>query len=161
MSKLGWASGDGCKGAERGLRRGAWYPVLETADRFVVLDVNDVEVRFTHERLRFRSGRPNAWTVVQLTPAEAEAEARAHGHPDVETLRSYLVCPGCHARQHLGDLWRETRCEECGNTYPVDWVHTAGDPPPRAFALPGSGARDNVAAPHPESRTWIGSWRSQ
>src|SRR2546428_10143204 len=37
------------KGAERGLRRGAWYPVLETSDRFVVLDVNDIQVRFTRE----------------------------------------------------------------------------------------------------------------
>ncbi len=125
MSKLGWASGAGNQGAERGLRRGAWYPVLETAERFVVLDVNDVQVRFTHERLRFRSARPSAWTVVHLSPAEAAAEAHAHGHPDVETLRSYLVCPGCHARHHLRDVSQEARCGQCGNSYPVDWVHTA------------------------------------
>lgn len=125
MFKFGWASGDGSKGAERGLRRGAWYPVLETADRFVVLDVNDVQVRFTHEWLRFRSARPSAWTVVRLSAEEAEAEARAHGHADVETLRSYLVCPGCHARYHLRDVAQDARCGQCGNTYPVDWAHTA------------------------------------
>src|SRR5438046_2596742 len=87
MSHLAWASSAEGKGAERGLRRGAWYPVLETSDRFVVLDVNDIEVRFTRERLRFRAAPPSGWTVVQLSPEEATAEARAHGHPDSEVVR--------------------------------------------------------------------------
>ena len=125
MSYLAWASDAEGKAAERGLRRGAWYPVLETSDRFVVLDVNDIQVRFTRERLRFRAAPPSGWTVVQLSPEEATAEARAHGHPDTEGVRVYLVCPGCHARYHLREVAREARCGECGNTYPVHWVTTA------------------------------------
>src|SRR2546426_11601647 len=100
MSYLAWACSAEGKGAERGLRRGAWYPVLETSDRFVVLDVNDIQVRFTRERLRFRAAPPSGWTVVQLSPEEATAEARAHGHPDTEVVRVYLV----RSEEHTSEL---------------------------------------------------------
>ena len=81
--------------------------------------------RFTRERLRFRAAPPSGWTVVQLSPEEATAEARAHGHPDTEGVRVYLVCPGCHSRYHLREVAQEARCEECGNTYPVHGATTA------------------------------------
>jgi len=126
MTIVGWARSRGKSGAERGLRRGAWYPVLETSARgFAVLDISDIHVRISRERLQFRGERPAAWAVVSLTAEEAEREAQRHGHPVTTLSRVYLVCPGCHARRHLTELAPELRCETCGSAYPVDWSDKA------------------------------------
>lgn len=88
-----------------GLRRGAWYRVVEDDGKpWVVLDVHRVEVRVPREDLELRQQRPTAWSVVN---------------------EPHLVCPGCHERRHVTGQVREVTCPECGHAYPVDWSDRA------------------------------------
>lgn len=105
MADVGWARSRGDRAEREGLRRGAWYRLVEdTGKPYVVLDVNQVEVRIPKEDLEIRGERPSAWSVVH---------------------EPHLVCPGCHARRHLSDQPKEVRCPECGKTFPVDWKDRA------------------------------------
>jgi hypothetical protein len=101
MADLGWARSRG-DGAEReGLRRGAWYRIVEEPGQpWVVLDVHNVEVRVQKETLEVRRERPKAWSVVHAP---------------------HLVCPGCHRRQYVSGQPKEVQCPECGNRYTLDW----------------------------------------
>lgn len=101
MANTGWARSRGDRAEAEGLRRGAWYRVVEDAgERWVVLDVHHVEVRVPKENLELRKERPNAWSVVH---------------------EPHLVCPGCHKRQHVAGKPASVQCHECGNTFAVDW----------------------------------------
>ena len=122
MAELGWARGTGGFAEQRGLRRGEWYKVLEDQSAgWLLLDVNQVQVRITKEHLLVRRYAPKGWSVVRLTPEEATIEARKHGHPNDEQHRMHLVCPACHTRHHVDGQPREARCPKCGKTFPVDW----------------------------------------
>jgi hypothetical protein len=112
MGAIAWARGSGEFAEERGLRRGEWYKVLEDQGAgWLVLDVNDVHVRITRDHLVVRRSQPKTWSLVRLTPAQGADE----------THRMYLVCPGCHTRQHLTGRPKESECPKCRKTYPVDW----------------------------------------
>ena len=105
MAELGWARSRGDLAEKDGLRRGAWYRVVEEPGKpWVVLDVNRVEVRVPKETLELRKERPTAWSVVH---------------------EPHLVCPGCHKRQHMPGRPGEVKCEECGHKYGVDWSDKA------------------------------------
>ena len=126
MADIGWARGSGAFAEQRGLRRGEWYRVLEDQGAgWLLLDVNDVEVRITRDHLLVRRSQPKTWSVVRLTPAEAALEAERLGHPNDEAHRLYLVCPSCHTRQDISGRPKETECPECRKAYPVDWSHRA------------------------------------
>ena len=117
MAELGWARGSGDFAEERGLRRGEWYKVLEDQGAgWLVLDVNEVQVRITRDHLLVRRSQPKTWSVVRLTPAEAGGD---------EAQRLYLVCPSCHTRQPATGQPKERECPKCGKTYPVDWSDRA------------------------------------
>jgi hypothetical protein len=105
MAELGWARSRGDRAEKEGLRRGAWYRVVETPRQsWVVLDVHQVEVRIPKANVQIRKGRPKGWSVVH---------------------EPHLVCPGCHKRQHTSGKPKRVKCYECGNTFAVDWKDRA------------------------------------
>jgi len=105
MADIGWARSRGDRAEKEGLRRGAWYRIVEESGKsWVVLDVHRVEVRVPKETVDIRRERPQSWSVVH--------------EPDV-------VCPGCHKRQHVSGQPKEVKCYECENSYSVDWQERA------------------------------------
>lgn len=101
METLGWARSRGDRAEREGLRRGAWYRIVEDSGKpWVVLDVHHVEVRVTRENLEVRKAAPLGWSVVH---------------------EPHLVCPGCHTRRHVQGQPEKVTCPECGKSYPVDW----------------------------------------
>ncbi|HVH09379.1 MAG TPA: hypothetical protein VM736_06250 [Gemmatimonadales bacterium] len=105
MANLKWARSRGNRAEKEGLRRGAWYRVVEEPGQaWLVLDVNQVEIRVGKDDLELRADRPRAWSVVH---------------------EPHLVCPGCHKRQHVTGQPKEVKCYECGNAYAVDWKDKA------------------------------------
>ncbi len=107
---LGWARSYGSRADRLGLRRGAWYRVVEDRSQsWVVLEVNGIEVRIPRQYLQFRGELPLAWTVVQPTAGEKPKSPPR------------LVCPVCHMRYLLQDGLTQLSCIQCGKVYPVDW----------------------------------------
>ena len=105
MADLGWARSRGDRAEREGLRRGAWYRVVEEPGKpWVVLDVHNVEVRVQKESLEVRRERPKAWSVVR---------------------EPHLVCPGCHRRQYVSGQPKDVQCHECGSRHTVDWNDSA------------------------------------
>jgi hypothetical protein len=105
MADIGWARSRGDGAEKEGLRRGAWYRIVEEPGKpWVVLDVHQVEVRVPKENLEVRRDRPKAWSVVH---------------------EPHLVCPGCHKRQYVTGQPKEVKCHECGNSFGVDWQDRA------------------------------------
>src|SRR5260370_31826054 len=105
MADLGWARSQGDRAEKEGLRRGAWYRVVEDAGKqWVVLDVHQVEVRVPKGNVDMRRDRPRSWSVVH---------------------QPHLVGPGCHTRHHGSGQPAELRCPECGNTFAVEWTARA------------------------------------
>lgn len=105
MATVQWVRSRGDRAEKDGLRRGAWYRVVEDEGKsWVVVDVHHVEVRVPRDDIEIRKARPGNWSVVR--------------HP-------YLVCPGCHTRRHVAGEPTEYRCPDCGNTYPIDWTDNA------------------------------------
>ena len=105
MADIGWARSRAERAEKEGLRRGAWYRIVEESGKsWLVLDVHQVEVRVPKENVDIRKDRPKAWSV-------------AH--------EPHLVCPGCHKRQHVSGQPKEVKCVECGNSFGVDWQDRA------------------------------------
>jgi hypothetical protein len=105
MADLGWARSRGDRAEREGLRRGAWYRIVEEPGKpWVVLDVHKVEVRVQKESLELRRERPKAWSVVR---------------------EPHLVCPGCHRRQYVAGQPKDVQCDECGSRHAVDWNDAA------------------------------------
>jgi hypothetical protein len=105
MAELGWARSRGDRAEREGLRRGAWYRIVEEPGKpWVVLDVHNVEVRVQKESLEVRRERPKAWSVVR---------------------EPHLVCPGCHRRQYVAGQPKDVQCDECGSRHAVDWNDAA------------------------------------
>jgi hypothetical protein len=101
MADIGWARSRGRRAEGRGLRRGAWYRVVEDEKQdYVVLDVHHVEVRIPRGDLEIRKDPPKTWSVVR---------------------EPHLVCPGCHARDVVAEGAKDAKCPECGRSYPIDW----------------------------------------
>jgi DNA-directed RNA polymerase subunit RPC12/RpoP len=101
MADIGWARSRGARAEGQGLRRGAWYRVVENPPKdYVVLDVHHVEIRIPKGDLEIRTARPEAWSVVR---------------------EPHLVCPGCHARAVVPEGQKNAKCSECGRTFSIDW----------------------------------------
>ena len=102
MADIGWARSRGDRAEKEGLRRGAWYRIVEESGKsWVVLDVHRVEVRVPKETVDIRRERPQSWSVVH---------------------EPHLVC---HKRQHVSGQPKEVKCYECENSYSVDWQERA------------------------------------
>ena len=105
MAETGWARSRGNRGEKAGLRRGAWYRVVEDdGHSWLVIDIHHVEVRIPKDDLDVKRERPKVWSVVH---------------------EPHLVCPGCSQRRHVAGQPEDVKCAECGNTFPVDWADRA------------------------------------
>ena len=105
MADIGWVRSRGERAEKDGLRRGAWYRIVEDAKQsWVVVDVHQVEVRVAKDDLEIRKDRPKAWSIVH------------EPHPGQTR---------CHKRQHTSGQPKQVKCFECGNTYTVDWADRA------------------------------------
>jgi hypothetical protein len=101
MADIGWARSRGNLAEGQGLRRGAWYRVVEDGRKdYVVLDVHHVEIRIPRTDLEIRGQRPAGWSVVR---------------------EPHLVCPACHTRAVFPEGKKDAKCAECGRVYPIDW----------------------------------------
>jgi hypothetical protein len=101
MSDIGWARSRGSKAEAKGLRRGAWYRVVEDPKQdWVVLDIHHVEIRLPRADLEIRTEAPKHWSVVR---------------------EPHLVCPACARRHVVAESQKDAKCPECGKTYPIDW----------------------------------------
>lgn len=101
MADIGWGRSRGNRAEVQGLRRGAWYRVVENGKQdYIVLDVHHVEIRIPRGDVEIRADSPRNWSVVR---------------------EPHLVCPGCHARAVFPEGHKDAKCAECGRTYPIDW----------------------------------------
>src|SRR2546428_9532038 len=81
MADMGWARSRGERAEQEGLRRGAWYRIVEEAGKsWIVMDVHQVEERVPKDKVEIRKDRPKDWSVVH---------------------EPHLVCHACHTRQHV------------------------------------------------------------
>jgi hypothetical protein len=106
------------KTGAHGLRRGAWYTVVnDSKPTIVFLDVNRKSVAMDRTLLEFREQPPTAWSVVTRAPDEPRMSRSGRG-PFPAT---YAVCPQCRARADVEDGVAEMHCGYCDSDYPVDW----------------------------------------
>jgi hypothetical protein len=104
-----------------GLRRGAWYPVVnDTKPTIVLLDVNKRNVPIDRSLLEFSIVKPDRWSIVVWNPSEP-ASAR-----DTDTVpgASYGVCPQCRSRADIEAGALTAECPDCGGAFGVDWDNT-------------------------------------
>jgi hypothetical protein len=104
-----------------GLRRGAWYAVVNDAKPGIVfLDVSKRNVAVDRSLLEFRDRPPDSWSVVVRNPEDIASQraGAAHFNP------TYGVCPQCRARSNLVAGASRTRCARCGGDFAIDWVNT-------------------------------------
>ncbi|MBE0591823.1 MAG: hypothetical protein IH616_05410 [Gemmatimonadales bacterium] len=102
-----------------GLRRGAWYPVVnEVTAEMLVVDVAKQNVPVPRQLVDVSERAPGRWSIVSRNSAEPGAERiNAAGHP-----LEYAVCPGCRSRVPFGPgRPEEMQCPNCQRRYPVDW----------------------------------------
>lgn len=108
------------KTGAHGLRRGAWYPVVNDARTdLVVLDVNKKNIPVPRDLLEVRDGRPALWSVVEWQTQQrgASRAAKANAGP------VYAVCPSCKTRSRLEPQdAQEMVCPKCGGDFGVDWA---------------------------------------
>ncbi len=102
-----------------GLRRGAWYLVVNNAKSdLVILDVRKENVPIPRSMVEITTTAPTRWSVVQWEESQRGAQRASESRFGLV----YAVCPGCRARQQLRppDAERMT-CEECGEAFDVEW----------------------------------------
>lgn len=104
-----------------GLRRGAWYVVLnENKSNIVVLDVSKKAIPIDRSMLDFTTQKPRKWSVVQLDPQRDAAELA--GEAGLGPL--YGVCPNCAGRANLRPDDTQLTCPVCQLLFEIDWSVT-------------------------------------
>ncbi|HKW40607.1 MAG TPA: hypothetical protein VJN39_05100 [Gemmatimonadales bacterium] len=107
---------------EARLRHGAWYPVVSSGDRRVVLDVSGEQVPVPHEMVELRDKRPDRFTVVYRTHDDPNPARGTRG----DLGRRYGVCPRCASRVLLRGhvIPAVTSCPRCRHQGIVAWWET-------------------------------------
>lgn len=102
-----------------GLRRGAWYLVVnDTQQGVVILNVRKQNVPVPRSMLDIRAGSPDAWSVVQWQESQRGAKRASQESLGLQ----YGVCPACGERTRLEPpRVAELTCAQCGGTFAVDW----------------------------------------
>ncbi|HWP38222.1 MAG TPA: hypothetical protein VNL18_11785 [Gemmatimonadales bacterium] len=101
-----------------GLRRGAWYIVLDDGDRDVVtVDVNRQSVAVDRSLLEITSHKPHKWSVVRWNPRDDEAKLAAQANLGP----TYGVCPNCRGRANLDPNDTQRKCPVCELLFEIDW----------------------------------------
>ncbi len=103
-----------------GLRRGAWYAVVnDKKPTIVFLDVNKRNVAVDRTLLEFADVQPYLWSIVVRDPAEPKAQRASQ----VSLEPTYGVCPNCRTRANLPPDAERVPCPGCRNEYGIDWAH--------------------------------------
>ncbi len=112
-----WARARGA--GAHGLRRGAWYLVVnDTQPSVVILDVRRQNVPVPRSMLEIRPESPSAWSVVQWEESQRGAKRASQEQLGLQ----YGVCPACGERAGLDSpSVAQLTCEHCGGTFAVDW----------------------------------------
>ncbi len=101
-----------------GLRRGAWYAVVNGADsNTVLLDVNKSNRPVNRGNLEFSEEKPDKWSVVKRDPDEGAARRASNKGMGL----SYGVCPSCRERILLDPSDQSATCPSCSSKHEVDW----------------------------------------
>ncbi len=113
----GWAAGTAATADL--LRRGAWYPVIEEApDGTLLLQVDTEQVRVRAAEVRYRTERPDAWSIVVRTGVMRPTLVGPR------LVTTYAVCPDCTARQEFDGRPETLMCVRCRRAAKVDWDTT-------------------------------------
>lgn len=114
-----WARAKGS--GTHGLRRGAWYLVVNDAQpAVVILNVRKNNVPVPRSMLDISQERPSQWSVVKWQ--ETQRGARRASEQNMGFV--YVVCPSCGERERIepSDA-KDMTCPHCGGTFPIDWEH--------------------------------------
>ena len=108
------------KPGTHGLRRGAWYPVVNEmgSTAMIVLDVRKNNVAVPRDMLVLSEAAPSMWTVVRWQESQRGAERAIQENHGL----TYIVCPACQTRADAAPP--ETphlKCAHCDGAYTVDW----------------------------------------
>lgn len=105
-----------------GLRRGAWYLVVNDAQKnVVVLNVRKSNVPVPRSMLEVSEEQPSKWSVVRWQ--ESQRGARRASERNMGVL-IYAVCPSCGERSPIEPKDAPTlACAHCHGVFPVDWEH--------------------------------------
>ena len=100
-----------------GLRRGAWYPVVnDLGPSIVILDVSKRNVPVPRESVDLAEQRPDQWSVVRWDSSKPIPRRISQEHLPL----TYAVCPFCRARAYVVDGQEDLECPECKKKSRVD-----------------------------------------
>lgn len=108
------------KPGAHGLRRGAWYPVVNEmgSTAMIVLDVQKNNVAVPRDMLVLSEVRPSMWTVVEWQDTQRGAQRAIEENHGL----TYVVCPACQSRADMAPAdTPHLRCAHCNGAYTVDW----------------------------------------
>jgi hypothetical protein len=101
-----------------GLRRGAWYPVVNDKKQdLVIVDVNKKNVPVSRGLVELREDPPARWSVVAWDAADRGSRRASESRYGL----IYGVCPDCRSRLTLEEGMDSATCKECGGEFEVDW----------------------------------------
>jgi hypothetical protein len=101
-----------------GLRRGAWYPVLDdTRGDALTLNVGSQSVTVDRATVELTSEKPHKWSVVRWNPRDDEARLAAQAMLGP----TYGVCPNCRGRSNLDATDTQKKCPVCELLFEIDW----------------------------------------
>ena len=110
------------KPGAHGLRRGAWYPVVNEmgSTAMIVLDVRKHNVAVPRDMLVLSEVQPSMWTVVQWQDSQHGARRAIEENNGL----AYVVCPACQSRADMAPPdTPHMKCAHCDGAYTVDWEH--------------------------------------
>ncbi len=110
------------KPGAHGLRRGAWYPVVNEmgSTAMIVLDVRKHNVAVPRDMLVLSEVQPSMWTVVQWQDSQFGARRAIEENNGL----AYVVCPACQSRADMAPPdTPHMKCAHCDGAYTVDWEH--------------------------------------
>ena len=117
MAPKSWARV--CKAGAHGLRRGAWYAVVnDKKPTIVFLDVSKRNVAVDRSLLEFSDVRPYQWSIVVRAPDDPSAKRASQ----LDLAPTYGVCPNCRTRANIPPDAERFACPVCNQEYAIDWV---------------------------------------
>jgi hypothetical protein len=100
----------------RGLRRGAWYRVLDVTSQTVTIDVNHTAQTVPREGVEIVTTPPQRWSVVSR-PSDAV-------RVPVDWGDWYALCPTCRNRTPIKGHSPTLRCPRCAGLFQIAWEET-------------------------------------
>jgi hypothetical protein len=109
----------------RGLRRGAWYRVIDVTPQAVIVDVNHIAHVLPREGVDIVATPPRYWSIV---PRPADAVRVPDDWGD-----HYALCPACRNRTVIKSRAAMLRCPRCAGAFRIDWGELERSLGPRQY----------------------------